>query len=106
MTRFRSTVIVLSVLARQLHFALVGKIAETARANDRLAHGVSFVRRNFLRPLALDRTVNINSAARFLADVIDRDNDRGVIIIFLFQSGLDRVGQLLAGSPCAGTSPM
>ena len=84
-----------------LHFSLVGEIAETARANDRLADGVRFVRRDFLRPLPLNRAVNVNFAARFFADVIDGDNHRGVIIIFALESGLDGIGQLLA-TPARG----
>ena len=97
---------ILAVLARDLHFAFVGEIAETAGANNRLADGVSLIGRNFLRPLPFDRPVNINFAARFFADVIDRDDDRGVIVIFPLERGLDGIGQLFAGLPAACTSPM
>ena len=76
---------ILSVLASDLHFALVGEVAETAGANDRLAYGISFIRRNFLRSLAFDRSININLSARFFADPIDRENDSGVIVVFLLE---------------------
>src|SRR4029077_20028676 len=83
----------LPVLAGDLYLTLVGKIAKPARANDGLADRVTFVRRNFLRPLCFHGTVNINSAARFFAYPIDRENDGRMIIILFLEQTLDRVGE-------------
>src|SRR3954470_22823652 len=59
---------ILAVLSGDLNLALVREIPETTGANDGLAHGVSFVSWDFLRSLPADRTIDINLAARFLAD--------------------------------------
>src|SRR5882762_4971879 len=56
-----------------------------------------FFRVNFLRPLTFDRAVDINPAARFLADSFDRENDSGMIVILLFERGFYGVGELAAG---------
>ena len=50
MIRFRSTVYSFPSV-RDLYLALVGEIAKTPGANDRLTNSVSFIRWNFLRPL-------------------------------------------------------
>src|SRR5262249_36630960 len=89
----------LTILSRQFYLTLVRKIPEASRSDERLAHSVTFVRRNFLRSLAFDRAVNINSTTRFLADPIDRKNHRGMIIVFFFQQRLDRVSKFFARFP-------
>src|ERR1051325_7016189 len=83
---------VLAILACHLDFALIGKIAETASPNYRLTDSISLVAWDFLRTLPLDRAININLAARFLAHFVNRENNCGVIVIFLFQRRLDIVG--------------
>ena len=85
-----------AVLARQLDFPFVAEIAESTRADDRLADRISFISRNFLRSLRFHLTGDVNLAAGFFADVIDRDDDRGVVIIFTLERGLNRVSQFLA----------
>src|ERR1043166_746388 len=45
---------VFTVFASDLHLAFIGKIAKPTRANNSFADGITFIRRNLLRPLALD----------------------------------------------------
>src|SRR5205807_1271515 len=86
----------LAGLPRQFHFSLVREITEAARPDDRLTNGITFVGRNFLRTLALDRAIDINSPARFFADSVDRENDSRMIVIFFLEQGFDRVSKFLA----------
>ena len=54
-----------AAFARQFDLLFIGEISETPGANNRLADGVGFVRRNFLRPLPLDVSVDVNFARDF-----------------------------------------
>src|SRR5260370_36412549 len=88
----------LPVFAGDLHLTLVRKIAKPARANDGLADRVTFIRRNFLRPLYFHGTVNINSTAPFFAYTIDGENDSRMIILLFLQQTLHRRAELLGSS--------
>src|SRR4051812_21055334 len=88
----------LAILVRELDLPFVSKIAKAAGADDRLADGILFVRRDLLRTGTLDRANDVNLSARFLAYVIDRNDHRRVVVILLLERGFDVVGELLRGA--------
>ena len=86
-----------AIFAGHFHFSFIGKVTKATGPDNGLTYRKSFIRGKLLRPLGLDRAVNVNSAARFFTHPIDGQDHSGVIIIFFLEGAFDSVGEFSAG---------
>lgn len=85
--------------ADELNFALVGEIAKASGFEDGLAHGVSFIDRNFLNAGPVNLADDVDSAADTVGGVHGEKNG-GLVIVILFEEDFNFLGEFVKGFTC------